>query len=62
MNEQAVEVNPGTELDADLDEAYGRIQADYPGLDWDGDVGQAVSDALQTGFQLGRDYANSYPD
>jgi hypothetical protein len=48
--------------DSELDEAYRELQADYPGLDWDGRVGEAVSEALEAGFQLGRDYEYRHPD
>jgi hypothetical protein len=49
------------DADEDLDEAHRELQGLYPGLDWDGQVGEAVSQALEMGFELGRDFANRYP-
>lgn len=46
---------------ADLDAAHRELQALYPALSWTNTVNAAVSRALETGFELGRDYANRYP-
>jgi hypothetical protein len=46
----------------DLDEAHRELQDAYPQLDWEGPVSAAVSRALEAGFEIGRDFANRYPD
>jgi hypothetical protein len=44
-----------------LDEAYRVLEARYPGLDWAGLAGEAVSEALEMGFALGADEEYSHP-
>jgi hypothetical protein len=45
-----------------LDAAYDELVEKYPDLDWDGRIGDAVSEALEAAFAEGRHFGNSYPD